>query len=469
MRSGSARKRKLTPNGRGWFTGIHVPASRMPEPTISALVFYDRPPEKVALIGMLEQHIWPLYRFSSCVHDGYWVPVADKMDRSYHVSEREVSSEADINSYVQSVMAAPLDHSHPLWTATILRSKLGRSALLLRVHHVISDGLGLLFAFLPVMECDVGNVLDTIPLPSNLKGQSAKSVTRRRGEMPRRSFLGKMCDLLHGSFANTRMFLRGVLSLLIVKADSEIKINTPIAQRTPFLPFSGRHVYTPMPPVPMDRVKALRAKHGCTVNDAIMAALSGAIRRYCIEDLGDPLLRSAHVLDCKAIMLLGLPRPVDPNDPGVSLANNIVTPMFKLPIDDPLPVGRLHRTIKMCDDLKSAAYLAGIQLTTNFILKIAPVSVMRSLASEGIAKCTCNVSNLPLPSVPIRAFGEEVKEFQFLFVNNIPQVSLISYNGFVYWNIVADPELIPDPTALGRKFLEEIEVLAAAAPAPPSS
>merc|ERR1711871_551246 len=100
-----------------------------------------------------------------------------------------------------------------------------------------------------------------------------------------------------------------------------------------------------MPSVPMAIIKAVRQKHGCTVNDAIMAGLAGAIRRYCSEDLKDPLFQTSKSLECKCTMLLALPRPLKADDPGASLCNNIVTPMCKLPIDAPDPISRLERMV----------------------------------------------------------------------------------------------------------------------------
>merc|ERR1712050_334187 len=104
--------------------------------------------------------------------------------------------------------------------------------------------------------------------------------------------------------AETRSFWKGVCAILAMGHDSELKINPPIVDRAPFLPYSGRHVFTKMPVVDTKLIKAVRAAHKCTFNDAIMAALGGAIRRYCIEEMDEPL--------------------------------------FKLPVNAPTPTGRLQ-------------------------------------------------------------------------------------------------------------------------------
>jgi len=440
--------------------GLYRPEMKMTEPTISALLFFDTCPDPTVLADHFEQHLWPLYRFNSCIVDGNWVPVEGQMDRKYHFLEKAVNDEADIEAYTQSVMGEPLDHKYPLWRFVIMKTKTGRSALLIRIHHVISDGLGLLFAMLPMMKVEGGDTLSKIPLPGMLTGRKNASSGEKKEK--KKSGFPNIGAFFLGMASAVVMFFRGVLSLLIMKPDSEIKMNPSLAKRTPYLAYRGHHKYTRMPPVPMTAVKAVRAKHNCTVNDAIMAALAGAIRRYGAEQLKDPLLLDTHhsPLECKSFMLLGLPRPIDPKDASKSLANNILTPVFRIPIDEPTAAGRLRRTVAMCNNLKSMAYITGISLTTKFITSIAPTSVMRSVASEAISKGTANTTCLPLPSVPFTFADQEVKEVQCIFVNNIPQISLLTYNGFVFWNMVHDPELVPDAVKLGEHFLAEFDELA---------
>merc|ERR1719277_327228 len=182
------------------------------------------------------------------------------------------------------------------------------------------------------------------------------------------------------------MFFRGVMAVLAVKDDAELKMNAPVRERRPFLPYSGRHVFTRMPSVPTSSIKAVRAAHGCSFNDAIMAALAGALRKYSMEKLKDPVLLSGGDAECKCFMLLALPRPVDLNDASVSLANNILTPVCKLPIEDASPEGRLRKAVSVCNDLKSAPFILGINFTTKFVTSVLPTGLMKKIASEAISK-----------------------------------------------------------------------------------
>lgn len=443
--------------------GGFPPEMNMLEPIINVLIFLDNAPEVKTVADVFEEHIWPQYRFCSVVKDGFFEP-REGMDRTYHFKKITVADEAAIDAHVQTVMFQSLDREQPMWTVSILQAQQGRSAVLVRIHHVISDGLGLLFAFLPTLGSDHEDILSKIPLPSALLGRSGRSA-----ELPdekkvarTKSTTGCLSRILSG----IKMFFRAALSIIVVKADSELKINPVLSGRTPFVPFNGNRIYTRLPPVSMRIVKAVREKHGGTVNDVIMAALVGALRNYSLQDLGDSRLQGGQAIECKAFMMVGLPRPVDPNDPSVSLVNNVLFASVSLPIDVPTAEGRLQRVVESFGNMKSSAYVIGLSLTTRILAKLAPPALFRKAVSEAFSKHTCIVSSVPMPTVPFRWPGNKggtVKEVQMVFPNCIPQISLISYNGFVYCSIVADPALIPDGGAFGKKWVSEFDALAAGA------
>jgi len=258
-------------------------------------------------------------------------------------------------------------------------------------------------------------------------------------------------------------FLRGALLPVSAKPDSELSINPPLAERTPFQPFNGRRVMTRFPPVPMASVKAVTARYGCSVNDAVMAALTGALRRYGLEVRGDARLQAgAGALEFKTMLMIGLPRPINEQDLASSLCNNMLFASCPLPIDEPTAHGRLQRTMAACANLKSKAYMTGLTGVTNFLKGIAPDSILRKAVAETMCKHTLLVTNMPSPTVPItcpKDGGEVIREIQMVFPNAITQISLISYNGNVHGNIVADDSLFPDPAALGRIWLSEFAIL----------
>jgi len=383
------------------------------------------------------------------------------MDRSYHFRELEVESEDAIDEWVQTAMMQPLDKNYPVWRVTVLRApEPDRSALFWQLHHSIGDGLSLLFAFSPMMGCAGGDPLAKIPLPSALlPPEKRKAAAGARGG----GGGGKPAQA-RGCCRAPCAFVRGALTPALVKHDTELRINPPVAQRSPFLPFNGRRAFTRFPRVKMDTVKSIKDQHSCSVNDVLMAALTGALRRYGAEVCGDPLLKSKSArIDFKSMVMLALPRPVDMGDLAGSLTNKMLFVSCPLPIDEPTALGRLQRTIAAFANMKSSAYIAGVAGLTDFVKGVAPTSVLQKTASETFSKHSLLVTNVPSTTVPItfpKEGGEQVSETHMVFPNVIPQVSIITYNGFVNANIVADPELFPTAEVLGEMFQQEFEALA---------
>ena len=94
----------------------------------------------------------------------------------------------------------------------------------------------------------------------------------------------------------------------IVGHDTELSINEPLQKRTPFLPFSGKRQLTRFPVVPLSLIKKARENHGCTLNDIVMAAITGSLRKYCLEVQKDEKLQSGEQVQFKSMVMLAMPR-----------------------------------------------------------------------------------------------------------------------------------------------------------------
>lgn len=442
--------------GASLYYGGWDPQMNMIDPLINVLVFFNgAAPSIEALVKSVQKNWWYNYRFKSCMDAGQWVCSTDQMDVAYHFKEKEMSDEASIDAYMQTVMMDSPDTQHPPWRFTVFRVQKGRSAMWFQTHHSVGDGIGMLFATCPMLECKEGHPLTKIPLPALLKPPSL------RGEPSGPRTPKKCCG-----GCSVGSFMRGVAAPLVARHDSEMAINPPLAQRSPFLIFNRRRVYTRFPDVLMTMVSDARKRFECSVNDVLMAALTGALRRYGAEVKGDEKLkRDNEKLECKSLVMLALPRKVDENDMCSALCNKILFTSCKLPIDSADMADRVARTVNACNDLKSASYIMGLASCTDFLSKCAPKSMLRKAASEYFSKHTLLVSNMPSTTVPVgfpETGGEQVSEIQMVFPNIVTQVSIVTYNGKVCANLVADPDLFPSPEVLGQFWAEELAMLAGA-------
>merc|ERR1719440_1577080 len=247
------------------------------EPNVTGLMFFDRAPAREAVIRAFQKSMWPCHRFNSCIEDGEWVSRHEKMDTAYHFVEKQVRSESEIEQIALREQLSSLNVDFPRWRVTMLRNNgAGKSAMLFNCHHAVGDGMGLLFAMSPMLGVEDGKPLAHVPLPEVMLPPSL----RKTQQKPKQSASkGGMCSICN----SCRFFLKGAFSPLVLKQDTELSINAPLEERDPILPYNGSRVYARFPRVPMSAIKAIKSKYSCSVNDVLMAALTGAMRRYAIE------------------------------------------------------------------------------------------------------------------------------------------------------------------------------------------
>lgn len=452
-------KRKMSAMGAVLLAGSWPKEMNMIDPIINVAVYYDTAPALSALVAACEKQLWPCERFNSCMEEGgYWVARQQQMDTAYHFYELEVPDEAAIDAFVQQEMFKPLERDHPPWRIIILRAPPKcRSVMFVRIHHTVGDGLGLLFALSPIMGCEGDNPLAKIPLPNALLPASARKPPSGQADAK-----GKQGSCSGG--CGICSFVRGAAVSLLAKADAELSINAKLKDRTPFLPFNGQRVFSRFPSVPMSTVTAAKNKWECSVNDVLLAALTGALRRFGAEICNDPKLQGQDKdLEFKSMMMIGLPRKIDDKNIISALCNNMLFASCPLPIGEPTMAERVRRTVESCNNLKSKAYMTGLIGFTNFAKKIAPNWVLQKAVSETFSKHTLLVTQVPATTVPMtfpKEQGEVVREIQMVFPNVITQVSIISYNGNINGNIVADPNLFPDIHKVGEFWAAEMAALA---------
>ena len=95
-------------------------------------------------------------------------------------------------------------------------------------------------------------------------------------------------------------------------------------------------------------------------------------------------------------------------------------------------------------------------------LGIGPASVQKPALEMLSRKATAVATNVPGPPVPLYLCGTRVAEMMFW----VPQsgtigmgISILSYSGSVYFGLIADTKLVPDPESIIVRFGPELEKL----------
>ena len=440
---------------------------RMERPTnpmmITGVLMFAEPMTVAQLRKVIEHRFLAYARFRQKPVDGptgaQWVEDAD-FDLDWHVrlsglpgKPGKASEKRALERFVSQLASSPLDPTKPLWQFHLIERYQGGSAVVARIHHCYADGIALVQVLLSLTdtsrEASTNSRLDK----AWLKEQAAP-VARRVGAMERYMKLGGKA--LEQGMA---MMQDPSLASLLAKEGSTIAMELVQALSLPDDPPSllrGRLGVSKRvawaQPLQLEEVKAVGRACGCTVNDVLMAAASGALRSYML-DRGD----AVDGLTLRATVPVNL-RPLEH---AKKLGNHFGLVFLDLPVGEPNPLGRLERVAECMYNLKNSRQ-AIVAYGLLAALGIAP-QPLQELALEMFSrKASAVATNVPGPQQPLYMAGSTLRDIMFW----VPQtgsiglgLSILSYRGQVHFGLITDARLIPDPDAVARRFVEEFDKL----------
>jgi diacylglycerol O-acyltransferase / wax synthase len=348
---------------------------------------------------------------------------------------------------------SPLDISRPLWTATLIEGvDGGRAALMVHLSHAVTDGVGgvEMFATLYDLERDPpSRPVPPLPIPSDLSPN----------------------DLMRQGFSRLPATVAGGVRGAVVGAAQAVGhvVRDPVSRLGSAIDYavSGARVIGPVaPPSPILRRRSLSSRSeaidiefgvlhraakaaGGSINDAYLAGLCGALRRYH-QALGVPVdtlpmavpvnLRSdADPAGGNRFAGVNLAAPIGLADPAVRIAN-IRSQMIR------------KRDERALDLVGAIAPLVGL----------LPDTVLETMAGS-IVNSDVQASNVPVYAGDTFIAGAKVLRQYGL--GPLPGVAmmvvLISRSGYCTVTVRYDRASVTDPDLFARSLLAGFdEVLA---------
>jgi len=216
-------------------------------------------------------------------------------DLSRHLRRATLPAPGNLEAlqcYVESRMSVPFDRSHPMWEMTLVDGFGRGCALVARFHHSIADGMALSQVLLsmtdasPVADPEERQADDhSRELPRGLAG-----VARGLGDTGIQVARGGLHALSRiPGLANPAR----AMEVLELAVKTGRVADTLLLGHNPVTPFSGvpgiekRAVWSE--PLAIADVKAVSRLSGATVNDVLVAAVSGAINTYLRDHGVDPV------------------------------------------------------------------------------------------------------------------------------------------------------------------------------------
>ena len=285
---------------------------------------------------VIEDRLLPFERFRQKVElstvPGFgprWVddPHFNLRSHLQKVALPDPGGQKELQEMVSAVMSAPLDFSKPLWQFLYVENYRGGSAVVAKIHHCIADGIALVRVLL------------------SLTDDSPKGSPKTRRTMRRRRPLGQgfwlpevVNDAVYSvSRVTSRMVDKAFETLSDPTRAAEMVTEgakgTGVLARLATMPADPETIFkgelTTSKRVawsgvmPLADVKGYSKSVGATINDVLLAGVTGAIRRYMIG-------RGADVdgLNIRAVVPVNL----RPDSDVIKLGNRFGLVFLALPI-----------------------------------------------------------------------------------------------------------------------------------------
>lgn len=451
-------------------SGVDVAWLRMDHPTnlmmITTIMTFDEPIAFDRLRETIEVGMLRFARFRQCAVNTeqpgatpHW-----EYDKNFDIRSHihlvalpEPGDQQALQAYVSDLMSTPLDKSRPLWQMHLVEHFGNGCAVIGRFHHCIADGIALIHVLLSMTTFSPDD--EITPLDTN---------HRRRGG-PLDAMLKPATAAINTTLKTTETLWHEGMEMISNPAHALdlVQLGTGSASAVgkyltmapdPDTPFKGRlgvqKCAAWSQPIPLADVKAIGTFIRGTINDILLTAMTGALRRYLLE-------REAE-LDNLSIRAL-VPVNLRPLEQAARLGNHFGLIFLDLPVGTPEPLDRLIKLQESMDTLKSSPE-AMVAFGILNAMGVVPQEVEKQVVRILGAKATAVMTNVPGPRDTIYFAGKPVNTLMFW----VPQagrlgigISIISYDSKVWLGVAVDAGLIPDPDKIIEGFHEEFAMLQA--------
>jgi WS/DGAT/MGAT family acyltransferase len=436
---------------------------RMDEPTnlmmINGVLVLGEPVDFARLRSVFAQRLAVLPRFrQKVVVDGgrpHW-----EEDRAFDLGNHLLrvtlpapGGDDELRAFINGIISAPLDPRRPLWLFHCIDNVNGGSVLFGQLHHAIGDGVALMLVLLSLTDLTPDPEASHSPNPftAMLRGRSKEGLEKAR-EVAEEVMPDGMRLLLNPveALRSTGRWLKGLASvgalgrLVLRPSDPKTLFKGPLV-------VEKRVAWSAA--IPLEDVKAIGKALGGTINDVLVTAVAGGLRRY-LEERGHEPLDALNFRVAMPVNLRSLEKMSD-------LGNQFGLIFLSLPVGILDPARRLAELRRRATTLKRSME----PLVVYGILKamgLSPHALQKLVVRIFATKATAVMTNIPGPRQTIFLAGSPIRDVFFW----VPQsgrvglgVSICSYAGHVRLGVGTDAGLVPDPEGIVKGFHEEMAEL----------
>jgi diacylglycerol O-acyltransferase / wax synthase len=387
----------------------------------------------------------------------------------YHVRATALpppGSEEQLKNLASRVFAQQLDREKPLWEVWLVQglergedspSDAPRFALLSKTHHAMVDGVAgvditsVLFDTAPEPETPPADVR-WHPRPEPTSVQLLSEAMIERATQP-----AEILRTARAAFRAPRQIAQRALES--VSAIGSLAKTGLAAPSSPLNVDIGPHRRYDWVRTDLNELKEIKDRLGGTVNDVVLAVVTGALRRF-LEHRGEPV----DEITLRAMVPVSVRRQ---DEYSQTMGNRVAAMMAPLPIYEFDPVERLHIIREELADLKQSGQAVGAQVLTQ-LSGMAPPTVMAQASRLQSRQRFFNlvVTNVPGPQIPLYVLGRRLLDLfpmAPLARRQALCIAVMSYNGKMCFGLLGDFDAMPDMRIVADGITESLDELKLAA------
>ncbi len=374
-----------------------------------------------------------------------------------HISLPRPGTDAQLKRLLGWLNSQQLDRSRPLWEMWVIEGLEGnRFAVHQKVHHAMIDGLAGAEE-LAVLLSPSANDAIALPRPWQARPEPKplellRDAALRRASLPmvaaRAAARSLTADPRATLEAATRR-LSGVAAVIGngLARTAETRLNRPIGAERSF----------DMTAIDLEAAKTIKNRLGGTVNDAVLFAVTGALRRYLLTD-------GCSAEDIENLKLRALCPVNRRTEAGRSTVGNKVAGMLvELPVGEADP-RECYASVRLASATAKRSHQPEGTESIGILSDWSSPALIRLIEQLAPRHRIYNliVTNIPGPDFPLYMLGArllEVYPLVPLFPCQGVAIALMSYAGKLFWGFNADRALLPDLAAFVEGVRESFDDL----------
>ena len=434
----------------------HIERDPLLRSTITSVWFLDSLPDRRRMDAVVERIADRIPRLRQRVVDDRpgvapprWVDDVH-FDVDYHYCWARLPgrriTERDVLDHAQRLAARSFDKDRPLWELCVVEGLPGkRAAFVMKVHHAIADGLGMvqLLAHMVDLEADPA-VDDTTALsaPAHAAHQvvsplwavpGARSLAHRIGNEARtgarlgRASLRTAGELLREPRRTIEQLGRTTGSIARVVKPATTPLSPLMTERSLNTRFDAVVV-------PFTEFKAAAKGAGATLNDAFVSTTLDALHRYH-DAMGAPA----------DAVRMNMPISVRGGATEHRFDNQFVPARVVLPLGAATARERIAAVRERLAEVRAEPALPHVNDISGVISRLGPAAAVSVLGAmlKGVDITTSNVPGPPFPVFMAGARDEQFYAFGPLAGAAI-NITLFSYDGGVHLGVNSDRAAVAD-------------------------